>query len=304
MELTQEQLNKLFELASIQKSAEKGTITSNDISEALINIERKLYSFSTELKVDSLEDKRILIADDLELSIYQLSTVLKRIGITPTVARNKNEAISDLQKMHYDCIIIDLFMPDSSDGIEIIKEAVNKRSQIEEYCKIVVISGTDDNSLIDRCYELGIDFYIKKDKDWHSKLLKYLSTSFQSDKNIAYTRYIINNNIVSYLIKRFNEQKVYDSLIKNVNASMYTGIKHVIFDLKEITTFDADNVSVFAQVYKICADNKGIFILINPSEDIKEALAFAYLDAAIEYTDSVEEAVKIIEKAEANSQSN
>ena len=294
MDITEEQLNKIFELASMEQKISNGNITSSDISEALIEIERKIYSFSSEIRINSLEDKKILIADDLELSIYQLSTVLKRIGITPRVARHKDEAISELQKVQFDCVIIDLFMPDSSDGIDLIKVAVNRRAETGIYSKIVVISGTDDTSLIDTCYELGIDFYIQKDRDWHTKLLKYISTSFQTDKNIAFTRYVINNNIASYIVKRFNEPKVFDSIIKNINSAMYTGMNNVLFDLREITTFDVDNAYVFADIYKTCSKNGGKFVLVNPSTTVKEALSFAYLEDVIPYANSVEEAVSII----------
>ena len=294
MNITEEQVNKIFELASMEDRLSKGEISSVDISEALIEIERKIYSFSSGIKIDSLEDKKILIADDLELSIYQLSTVLKKIGIVPSVARHKEEAISELQKVHFDCVIIDLFMPDSSDGFDLIKMAVKRRSETGSYSKIVVISGTDDTSLIDHCYELGVDFYIQKDRNWHSKLLKYLSTSFQSDKNVAFTRYIINNNIVSYIIKKFNDPKVFDLIIKNINSSMYTGVRNILFDLKEIMDFDIENAYIFADIYKICADNGGKFILVNPSSKIKEALAFAYLEDIIQYANSVEEAVSLM----------
>ena len=61
MEITEEQLNKIFELASVPKKKDNSQITSKDITAALIAIERKIYSFSSELKVDSLEDKKILI---------------------------------------------------------------------------------------------------------------------------------------------------------------------------------------------------------------------------------------------------
>ena len=294
MNITDEQLSKIFELASMEQRLSNGEITSSDISEALIEIERKIYSFSSEIKIDSLEDKKILIADDLELSIYQLSTVLKRIGITPRVARHKDEAVSELQKVQFDCVIIDLFMPDSSDGLELIKIAVKRRIETGVYSKIVVISGTDDSSLIDKCYELGIDFYIQKDKDWHAKLIKYIGTSFQSDKNVAFTRYVINNNIVSYILKRFNEPKVFDSIVKNINSSIFTGLKNILFDLREITTFDIDNAYIFADIYKLCAENGGKFVLINPSSNIREALSFAYLEDIIPYTSSVEDAVSLI----------
>ena len=293
MNLTDEQINKIFELASMENKI-SADVTSADISEALIEIERKIYSFSSEIKINSLEDKKILIADDLELSIYQLGTVLKRIGITPHVARHKDEAVAEMLKVQFDCIIIDLFMPDSADGIELIKEAVNRRSETGIYSKIVVISGTDDTSLIDYCYELGADFYIQKDKEWHSKLLKYLSTSFQSEKNVAFTRYVINNNIVSFFIKSFNEPKIFDVLINNINSSMYTGYKNVLFDMREISVFDTENAYIFADIYKICAENGGKFVIVNPSAKVREALSFAYLEDVIPYSNSVEEAISKI----------
>lgn len=299
MNLTDEQINKILELASFEDRIGKKEITQSDISEALIEIERRIYSFSAEIKIDSLEDKKILIADDLELSIYQLSTVLKRIGVTPSVARHKDEALSELQKVQFDCVIVDLFIPDSSDGFELIQAAVKRRTETGSNSKIVVISSTDDHSLVDHCYELGVDFYIQKDKDWHSKLLKYLSSSFQTDKNIAFTRYVINNNIVSYVVKRFNEQRVFDVLVKNINSAMYTGLKNVLFDLREITTFDTENAYIFADIYKICAENGGKFVLVNPSMHVKEALSFAYLEDVIPYANTVEEAVGILtEQAE------
>ena len=302
MNISDEQVNKIFELASMEYKKNQENITEKDISEALIIIERKIYSFANSgVKIESLENKKILIADDLELSIYQLSTVLKRIGITPSVARHKEEALKEMQKAHFDCVIFDLFMPDSADGFDLIKAAVDKRNESNIDFKIVVISGTDDKDLIEHSYELGADFYIQKDGNWHSKLLKFISSSFQIDKNTAFTRYIINNNIASYIIKRFNETKVFDELIKNINTTIYTGIKHILFDLKEITAFDAENVYIFADIYKICAENGGKFVLVNPSIKVQEALTFAYLEEVIPYKNSIEDAVTYI-SSETNSQ--
>lgn len=294
MNLTDEQLNKIFELASMEHKLSAENITSRDVTEALIEIERKIYSFSAGVKINSFEDKKILIADDLELSIYQLTTILKKIGIMPCVARYKEEAVSELQKVNYDCVIIDLFIPDSSDGIELIKEAMLRKKESGKDTKIVVISGTDDTDLIEKCYELGIDFFIPKDKDWHSKLLKYLGSSFQSDKSVSFSRYVINNNIVSFIVKKFNDEKVFNVLLKNVNTSVLTGVKNVLFDLHEITTFDTENAYIFADIYKICAENGGKFVLLNPSNDVKEALSFAYLDGIIPIVATVEEAVNLI----------
>ena len=82
--------------------------------------------------------------------------------------------------------------------------------------------------------------------------------------------------------------------MKNINTSIYTGVKHVLFDLKEITAFDSDNVYIFADIYKLCAENGGKFILVNPSLKVREALSFAYLEDVIPYKNSVEDAVSLI----------
>ena len=97
MNISDEQVVKIFELASMQDKL-NGPISVNDVSLALIEIERKIDSFSAStLKAANLENKKILIADDLELSIYQLSTVLRKVGLCPVVARHKNEALSEIQ---------------------------------------------------------------------------------------------------------------------------------------------------------------------------------------------------------------
>ena len=199
-----------------------------------------------------------------------------------------------MQKNKFDCIIIDLFIPDSSDGMDLIRAAVNKRNETGIYTKVVVISGTDDLSLINACYEIGTDFYIKKDNDWHSKLLQYISTSFQSEKNNAFTRSTINNSIVAYMLKRFNEHKVFEAIIKDINYSVFSGIKNVIFDLTEVALFDIDNAYIFAEIFKICSENGGMFVLVNPSLKVKEALAFAYLEDVIKYTNTLDAAIQLI----------
>lgn len=296
MDITNEQLKKLFELASMEDKLQKNEITSADISEAIVEIERKIYSF-TGAKSEVIAAKKILIADDLELSIYQLTTVLKKIGLTPSVARHKEEAISELQKLRFDCVILDLFIPDSSDGLDLIKLAVEKKKENNNNCKIVAISGTDDVSLVNECYSAGVDFYISKDETWHSKLLKYLGTTFQSSETTAgFTNYIVNGNVIVYDIKQFGNQRIFDELTKNITSSIYTGLKYIILDLKEISTFEEDNAYIFAELYKLCNENSGKLAIINPSVQVKQALEFAFLDDVIPCYSGIDSAICEITK--------
>lgn len=297
MEITNEQLQKLMEMAGLDNETATEEWNSIDISRALVAIERKLNFFNTSINFDiNQNNKNVLIVDDLELSIYQLNQLLKKIGITPSVARNKDEAMAEMMKKSFNYILIDLFLPDSKDGFDLISEAVKYRANNKQNFHILVMSGTDDKLLIDNCYKLGADGYIAKSEMWHTDILKYINTTSQRSENPDFSKYVINSNIASYSIKKFNSQKIFDDLLADINSSILEGQQNIILNLEQINLFDPDNAYVFAEMYKACAGNSGVLTMINPSERIKEALSFAYLDGIIPVFYSVENAVDYIEQ--------
>ena len=44
---------------------------------------------------------------------------------------------------------------------------------------------------------------------------------------------------------------------------------NILIDLREINTFDVENVHIFADIYKLCAESGGKLVLVNPSNKIK-----------------------------------
>ena len=160
MDINVEQLRKLFDMAGV--NVDISDVSSDDITKAIIAIERKLLSFSSNDSLSTIPAEfNILIIDDMELSIYQFNQLLKKVGIVPTVARTKAEALAELKKKKYDYIVIDLFLPDADDGIELIDECIKLRDA-KRTNKIIVMSGTDDKDLIERCYKRGIDEFVPK----------------------------------------------------------------------------------------------------------------------------------------------
>ena len=125
IKLTQEQLENLIKIAGVDVNPESAT--SDDISRALIAIEKKLNFFNYPLSFFTADNLNVLIVDDMELSIYQLTTMLKKIGMNVFVARNKDEAIGEIKKKHFDFLVLDLFLPDAQDGYELIKYAENPK---------------------------------------------------------------------------------------------------------------------------------------------------------------------------------
>lgn len=290
MEINNEQLKKLIDLSGMDVAVEHAV--SDDITKALIAIERKILSFGSDAMTVPAEFN-ILIVDDLELSIYQFNQLLKKVGIVPTVARNKDEAVAELKKKKFDFIVVDLFLPDAQDGLELIEECINLR-EAKKTNKIIVMSGTDDKSLVEKCYKLGIDEFVPKSSNWHDQILKYITSSMTTKEHEDFFKYSINENICCYTINKFNGKKHIDNLIKDVNTSLFTGYVNIIFNMENIKIFDDEYTGVFTELYKMCKEQGGQFMLVKISDSVKDALADAFLDTLIPIYSTVDVAVSKI----------
>lgn len=290
MDINTEQLKKLFDLSGLNLAVDSAV--SDDITKALIAIERKILSFSSETTGVPAEFN-ILIVDDLELSIYQFNQLLKKVGIVPTVARNKVEALAELKKKKFDYIVVDLFLPDAQDGLELIDECIKVR-EAKRTSKIIVMSGTDDKDLIEKCYKLGIDEFVPKSSNWHDQILKFITSSLTTKEHEDFFKYSINDNICCYTINKCNGKRHIDNLIKDVNTSLYTGFKNIIFNMENIKIFDEEHTSTFAELFKMCKEKGGQFMLVKISDSVKAALSDAFLDTLIPTFSTVDAAVSKI----------
>lgn len=288
MEINEEQLNKLIELSGLD--VDYSIIAPDDINKALILIERKFASMASNDALSVPVECNILIVDDLELSIFQFNQVLKKVGIVPTVARTKIEAEAELKKKKFDFVVVDLFLPDSSDGLSLIEECITLRDE-KKLNKIIVMSGTDDKNLIERCYKLGIDEFVPKSSNWHDQILKFITNSMTSKQHENFFKYSINENICCYTVNKFNSRKTVDLLIKDVMTSLYTGYVNIIFNMENIKIFDDEYTSVFTEIYKLCSDKGGNFILVKITDSVKRALSDAFLDDLIPTYNNVDMAV-------------
>ncbi len=293
MELTQEQIHKILELADKTSEINIQNVTTTDISRALVEIERKLNFFDVDVNFNS-ENKNVLIVDDLELSLYQLNQLMKKVGLRSFVARNKEEAKAELIRHSFHYLLIDLFLPDCEDGFSLIREAIELKNEGKQNYKIIVISGADEKELIDKCYKLGVDGYVTKTDTWHTDILKYMNTPNEHSENTLFRKTNVNEDIVSYHLRKFNDKKVFDAVNADLNAVILSGTPHVVMNLEKVMIFDPDNTYIFAEIYKACQNAGGSFLLVNPSEKIKEALSSAYLEGVIPTFPSLEDAIEYV----------
>ncbi len=291
--LSKEQLFNLIKISGIDANPDMAD--ESTVSKALIAIERKLNFFNYPLSFFTAENLNVLIVDDMELSIFQLTSMLKKIGMNVYVARNKEEAISEFKKKHFDYVLVDLFLPDADDGFELVKEANKIKNEENKNFKVLVISGTDDKQMVQQCYSLGVDEFIPKQPDWHEKVMKFISDSVSKTSNEEFQKYYINNDICVLSVYKINHETYIKNILKEVNTNVLTGKPNIIFNMEYVKIFSDNYANVFAEVYKATAQKNGVFIIVKPSEDVLKALNYVFLNNVIRVFDTIEEAVEYIE---------
>lgn len=295
IKMTQEQFSNLLELSNIEIAEDTQEEPQELISRALIALERKLNFFNYPLSFFTAEVTNVLIVDDTELSIFQLSTMLQKIGMNVYVARSKEEALAEFKKKNFDFLVLDLYMPDYKDGFDLIKEANRLKNAENRNFKIICISGTDNPQIIQEAYKLEIDEFISKAPQWHENVLKYISNSTAQVSSEEYTRYYINDNICALTLYKVNNEKYVTKIIKEVNTNVLTGKQNIVFNMEHIKIFSDNYANLFSEVYKSISAKEGIFVLVKPCEDVIKALEYVFLNDAIQITDTLEEAVEYIE---------
>jgi len=106
---------------------------------------------------------KIMIADDSDAIRLVLKDILA-IGKHSVVAEASNgeEAVDMYFRNTPDLLLLDLAMP-KKDGMTVLKEIIEKDSK----AKIVLITASDDQKIINKCLQIGASSCISKPFDFN-----------------------------------------------------------------------------------------------------------------------------------------
>ena len=109
---------------------------------------------------------KIMIADDSDAIRLVLKDILS-IGEHEVIAEAVDGAEEvDCYKQHsHEILLLDLAMP-KKDGLEVVKEVI----AFDSNAKIVLITASDDQKIINECLKSGATSYISKPFDFNSVL--------------------------------------------------------------------------------------------------------------------------------------
>jgi twitching motility two-component system response regulator PilH len=115
----------------------------------------------------------ILVVDDSWLIRQTVANMLKRAGFAISLAENGGQALEKCESDTFDCILLDLLMPDMS-GLEVLKKLQERGITTP----VIIITADIQSTTKQRCRDAGVaDFLIKPPDEEHliSKVKTILS---------------------------------------------------------------------------------------------------------------------------------
>ncbi|NOX95967.1 MAG: response regulator [Alphaproteobacteria bacterium] len=112
----------------------------------------------------SIKDKlRVMVVDDMSTSRSLIYDCFDKLGITNvSAAKNGADALKSLQKNPVHLVVSDYNMPEM-DGLELLK-AIREHPKLKKI-GFILVSGSPDQTLVDKGRALGMNNYLKKPFD-------------------------------------------------------------------------------------------------------------------------------------------
>lgn len=116
----------------------------------------------------SASRRTVLVADDDELIIQALTTIMNGLGLNVIAATDGRDALTKFASHTCDLLILDIKMP-GFDGLTVYEKILDLQFSEFILTPAILLTGKSDNASIERCAELHAH-YVLKDADAWDKL--------------------------------------------------------------------------------------------------------------------------------------
>lgn len=149
---------------------------------------------------------KILAIDDQQLVLLPLEKRLTEMGYEVKCETSVLKGIETFKSFNPDLVIVDLNLPVLS-GVEVLKFIRNEQKSM---VPVMVLSGNTDDKLIVKCYDLGIDDYMKKPlslDEVSARVKKLIGGGNNTKTSVSSANTIIQTRCVGVVIPCYNEEQ-------------------------------------------------------------------------------------------------
>jgi len=162
-------------------------------------LESKTYSEDSEMELNVLFGKRILVVEDNLVNQKIVGSYLNLWGIEVTFAENGSVALAKMQYELFDLVLMDIFMP-VMDGFQAI-EQIRLNPKLKDTI-IIALTASAEVNLVEKALQIGANECLYK--PINSKLLQqklnYYLTEDQNTESITAKNFASNTNLTNQYI--------------------------------------------------------------------------------------------------------
>src|SRR5450432_4302662 len=125
---------------------------------AAVETKRIMQATGTDKK---LFGKTILVAEDVEMNQHLIRHILESSGAQVVIARNGAEALEQVKKQIFDCVLMDVQMP-VMDGIMATEQIRSLADPLLSTIPIIALTANCTSSDLIKYEEAGMDDYLAK----------------------------------------------------------------------------------------------------------------------------------------------
>jgi CheY-like chemotaxis protein len=108
-----------------------------------------------------LSGKTILVAEDVEMNQHLIRHILESCGARVVIARNGTEAVELVKKQRFNCVIMDVQMPEM-DGIQATMQIRNLEDPLLSTIPIIALTANCQEEDLLKYEQAGMDDYLAK----------------------------------------------------------------------------------------------------------------------------------------------
>ena len=105
--------------------------------------------------------KTILVAEDVEMNQQLICHILGHLGAKVEVAANGEEALRKIKSRLYDCVLMDVQMPEM-DGLDATREIRTAEAAAKSHIPIIAMTANAMAGDREMCINAGMDGYVSK----------------------------------------------------------------------------------------------------------------------------------------------
>ena len=131
---------------------------------------------------EELTGDAILVVDDLGVITYQLKVLLSKFEMDVDCSQEIYDAVNKFKKRKYLYVIMDLFIPTEREGFILLTELKKLARAYDVKTIIGVITASPRKEIEQQCKLRGADFFLEKNNEWQTALLKIMNEYISKDK--------------------------------------------------------------------------------------------------------------------------